>query len=264
MRRSITTMYAQLLSVAVVLALPAQAVHSSTITILSDNISDNFYIGSGGSITGRFDLTSLIAGNQIVSASFEVIATDDGDQVYSSESYTAYNYWYSACSGYSCIHYLRDHTRYIADEVESSVIMFEGATSATSQSSYYTNSIYTHQTLDDTWNSCHRWTFGVCTDRRYYYRHTDHYDNFSGYAYSLNASGVLGEAEINGALADGYLDFQIAASSGDFILNSVTLTLETTPVPLPAAAWLLGSGLLGLIGVAKRRRSDPVFSLSLR
>lgn len=28
-----------------------------------------------------------------------------------------------------------------------------------------------------------------------------------------------------------------------------------TPVPLPATAWLFGSGLLGLVGVARRRRS---------
>lgn len=31
--------------------------------------------------------------------------------------------------------------------------------------------------------------------------------------------------------------------------------LATTPVPAPAAAWLLGSGLFGLIGVARKRKA---------
>jgi hypothetical protein len=32
----------------------------------------------------------------------------------------------------------------------------------------------------------------------------------------------------------------------------------TTPVPVPAAAWLFGSGLLGLIGVARRKQATSV------
>jgi hypothetical protein len=28
----------------------------------------------------------------------------------------------------------------------------------------------------------------------------------------------------------------------------------TSPVPVPAAAWLFGSGLLGLVGIARRRK----------
>ncbi len=46
-------------------------------------------------------------------------------------------------------------------------------------------------------------------------------------------------------------------SSGDFgsISSGWTLSLETTPVPIPAAAWLFGSGLLGFIGLAKRKKA---------
>ena len=33
-----------------------------------------------------------------------------------------------------------------------------------------------------------------------------------------------------------------------------TYLVQTSPVPVPAAVWLLGSGLLGMIGIAKRRR----------
>ena len=35
--------------------------------------------------------------------------------------------------------------------------------------------------------------------------------------------------------------------------DDFTFETETSAVPIPAAAWLLGSGLLGLIGMARRK-----------
>ena len=43
-------------------------------------------------------------------------------------------------------------------------------------------------------------------------------------------------------------------SNADTYLDSAYLELEASPVPLPAAAWLFGSALLGL-GVVKRRKA---------
>ena len=37
--------------------------------------------------------------------------------------------------------------------------------------------------------------------------------------------------------------------------NGLMLPLELTIIPVPAAVWLFGSGLLGLIGVARRRKA---------
>jgi hypothetical protein len=34
-----------------------------------------------------------------------------------------------------------------------------------------------------------------------------------------------------------------------------TLAVDLQPVPVPAAAWLFGTGLIGLVGVARRRRA---------
>ena len=46
--------------------------------------------------------------------------------------------------------------------------------------------------------------------------------------------------------------FDGSNGSGDISGNMLAVDLE--PIPLPAAAWLLGTGLLGLVGIVRRRR----------
>lgn len=41
----------------------------------------------------------------------------------------------------------------------------------------------------------------------------------------------------------------------DWSMSNRTATLTVSSVPVPAAAWLFGSGLLGLIGVARRKKA---------
>jgi hypothetical protein len=71
---------------------------------------------------------------------------------------------------------------------------------------------------------------------------------------SATLYGVTGNG---GAAGAGY-----AYSLGSAIFNAAhTLTFTGNggaSVPLPAAAWLFGSGLLGLLGVSRRRTLEPV------
>ena len=41
----------------------------------------------------------------------------------------------------------------------------------------------------------------------------------------------------------------------DGAFNGFNANFDFTVVPVPAAVWLFGSGLLGLVGVARRKKS---------
>ncbi len=72
-----------------------------------------------------------------------------------------------------------------------------------------------------------------------------------------------GNAEFtwDGVLGDAYtLNYAATVPAGDpsgfgGVQYYLHLTGFVKPVPIPAAVWLLGSGLLGLVGVARRKRS---------
>ena len=48
--------------------------------------------------------------------------------------------------------------------------------------------------------------------------------------------------------------YNVAGSVNTSYVQTYSLILTPTTVPVPAAVWLFGSGLLGLIGVARRKR----------
>jgi hypothetical protein len=57
----------------------------------------------------------------------------------------------------------------------------------------------------------------------------------------------------------GYTGNNVAGTLNSYLLGSATLgadgTLAINAVPLPAAVWLFGSGLMGLVGVSRRRKA---------
>ena len=43
--------------------------------------------------------------------------------------------------------------------------------------------------------------------------------------------------------------------SDNAIATATVTTMTVNPVPIPAAVWLFGSGLIGLIGIARRKKA---------
>jgi hypothetical protein len=58
---------------------------------------------------------------------------------------------------------------------------------------------------------------------------------------------------------DGFVSRQIGSLVANYETGDITFsTGATAPVPLPAGVWLLGSALLGLTGIARRRSASAV------
>ena len=72
------------------------------------------------------------------------------------------------------------------------------------------------------------------------FANTVHYDPFANFMVDSDGDGVP-DAAIDPAI------LQISSSDGIDYLNDVTV------IPVPAAVWLFGSGLVGLIGIARRK-----------
>jgi hypothetical protein len=62
-----------------------------------------------------------------------------------------------------------------------------------------------------------------------------------------NTGGTIGGTQM--------IDGPFTANNANFDITSLTLTdLQISQIPVPAAVWLFGSGLLGLVGVARRKK----------
>jgi len=74
-----------------------------------------------------------------------------------------------------------------------------------------------------------------------------------GVSHTDYATDGLGNFNLNWALNLGTNVFQVTAYGDDGSSFSSTITINATPVPLPASVLLFGSGLLGLLGMRKRK-----------
>ncbi len=67
-----------------------------------------------------------------------------------------------------------------------------------------------------------------------------------------------GRGFFNASLSSSFTSFSFDHAQGlsqnGFVIERISVTTLST-IPIPAAAWLFGSGLLGLIGVARRKKT---------
>jgi uncharacterized membrane protein YdfJ with MMPL/SSD domain len=69
---------------------------------------------------------------------------------------------------------------------------------------------------------------------------------------NVNLAQVFGFAPTAAA----YVRVQILSNHGSTFVTGISeAAFEVTAVPVPAAAWLFGSGLLGLAGIARKKTS---------
>jgi hypothetical protein len=77
-------------------------------------------------------------------------------------------------------------------------------------------------------------------------------DNASGN--NLEGLGIITSASMSNSLMQLVLAYNDNPEhSGDTDYDDMLVRAEFSPVPVPAAVWLFGSGLLGLIGAARRK-----------
>jgi hypothetical protein len=82
------------------------------------------------------------------------------------------------------------------------------------------------------------------------------YISNNGYS-GVNAAGTLELSGLN-VLIGQTLTFSITAEGGGsytYVALKGQPNIEVSAVPVPAAAWLFGSGLIGLTGVARRKKA---------
>lgn len=63
-------------------------------------------------------------------------------------------------------------------------------------------------------------------------------------------SAIISMADATSGIQTGWIDLNGAPIAVDYVGGTIT-----APVPVPAAAWLMLSGLLGLVGVARRKHA---------
>lgn len=116
--------------------------------------------------------------------------------------------------------------------------------------------------VDDVVVNAHHQNFGTLSGALGDFALRDHTDGVLSFTFGDEDGS--GHREFNGISGWGWLDYcntdvhECAQDGTDWVPTHITASdwlFTATPVPVPAAVWLFGSGLIGLACIARRRKA---------
>lgn len=200
---------------------------------------------------GQFDISRYlgryeIMGATITTAGYSAPIYDRWDVTHKRYDTRVEARWISETEYVNDIWY-RDRTEYFYfDSVADSMVLSAGdeSASASAPSSFSQG--------PDTQTEPEWIGYSYDGGNEYLYYTTHH--TYSGHSGDLSSSLTLDDALLLSMISTGLLNFSVAATLGQFDLQSAHLNLQLATVPAPAAFWLFGSVLAGFGGLAKHRQ----------
>ncbi|OAN79893.1 hypothetical protein A8B78_11675 [Jannaschia sp. EhC01] len=233
----------------------ATAASTAQATTININLI-NGYVNGSAPLTQRVDLSSILADYTITGATFAATLRDDADVYQTTHlsgfgSYSQYRVRYIGNRTYR--YYERSRFRETTHPVEQADLYMFGGRVDYARTFADVSRVY-QRTLQ---SSCLDMsaTYTRC-ERDVERSRSVRYERFGN---NGQLSQTFTQYWLDQMAVDGFFDYSIRASTGDFNVRSARLTLTVealpaaAPVPLPAGALLLLSAL-GVAGVASRRR----------